>query len=133
MLCFDVYYIMFVVFCQVFVTCFLCDLGHIVLLLRWAWLGWVVLGLVCDRGFSCLDRLASCLRPLAGWLWCLYGCGGFRALCGLLDVWRDSQCGGFDTRGLVCIMVSVRFKGKPRQRGGGREVPRRGTDNGKHF
>ena len=31
--------------------------------------------------------------------------------------------------GGVCIMNGVRFKGKPRQRGGGREVPRRGTNN----
>ena len=29
----------------------------------------------------------------------------------------------------VCIMKGVRLKGKPRQRGGGREVPRRGTNN----
>ena len=98
MLCFDVYYIMFIVCCQVFVTCFLCDLGHIVLL-RVA-LG--VLGLVCDRGFSCLDRLGGCLGPLTGLLGCWYACGCVRAPVGLLDVWWGSH--GFDLRwGVGCV------------------------------
>lgn len=84
---------------------------------------------VCDRGFSCLGTLASRVGGFHIVLGCLYGVCGFRALGGLLDVWRMSYGVGFDAGGLVCIMKSVRFKGKPRQRGGGREVPRRGTNN----
>ena len=53
-------------------------------------------------------------------LGCLYGVCGFVALEGLLDVWGMSRWVGFDGRGGVCIIKGVRFKGKPRQRGGGR-------------
>ena len=68
--------------CYMFFESFLCDVCHIVLLL----VAYGVLGLVCDRGFSRLWGLASCLRPLTGLLGCLYGCDGFRALWGLLGV-----------------------------------------------
>lgn len=43
-------------------------------------------------------------------LGCSYGVCGFRALGGLLDVWRVSCWGGFDFGGGVCIMKGVRLK-----------------------
>ena len=48
--------------------------------------------------------------------------GAVGGVAGFTLVW-------FAFAGGVCIMKGVRFKGKPRQRGGGREVPRRGTNN----
>lgn len=104
MLCFDVYYIMVIVFCQVFVTCFLCDLRHIVLLL----VAYGVLGLVGVLGFSRLDGLASCLGRFVGLLGCLYGCGRVRGLWGLLGVWWVSHWCGLDGRGGVCTIGGVR-------------------------
>ena len=109
------YYTMFVVFCQVFVTSFLCDLRHIVLCC-----------LMCPKifgaprvfvrvrmhGFSCSRHLGSRVWGFYVWLGCLYGWGGFGALGGLLGVWGVSHWCGFDGRGGVCIMKSVRFKGK---------------------
>ena len=108
-----------------FFESFLCDLRHIVLLR----VAPRVLGLVCFLLFSRLRGLASCLAGVCIALGCLCACGCERASVGPLGVWRVSHGCGFDTWGLVCIMKGARFKGKPRQRGGGREVPRRGTNN----
>lgn len=104
MLCFDVYYTMFVVFCQVFVTSFLkvflrkffvvlsclihpwvgvVSTGAVVLGARRVF-GWF--GLVRVLGFSCLGPLASRVRGFMGLLGCLYGVCGFVALGGLLGV-----------------------------------------------
>lgn len=59
----------------------------------------------------------------------LHGCGCVRWLQGPLDVWGVSHWCGFDLGGVVCIMKGVRFKGKPRQRGGGRVRGRRPREN----
>lgn len=69
------YYTMVIVFCQVFVTCFLCDLGHIVLCCCL----WGCFVLLCDCGFSCFWGSSgaiggvSCVAYVLVWGLCVLG------------------------------------------------------------
>ena len=98
--------------CYKFFESFLCDVCHIVLLC----VAPRVLGWVRVLGFSGLGPLASRVRGFIWLLGCLYQVGRVGALGGLLGVWGESCCGGFDAGAWVCIMKGVRFKGKPSRR-----------------
>lgn len=106
MLCFGVYYIMFIVCCQVFVTCFLKVFlrKFFVVVSIGAFVFGGVSGFcwVYDRGFSRLGGLASRVRGCGVWLGCWCGCGCVRWLQGLLGVWRVSHLFGLRW-GVGCV------------------------------
>lgn len=92
------YYIMFIVCCQVFVTCFLKVFlrKFFVVVSIGAFVFGGVSGFcwVCDRGFSRLGPLAWRVWGCGVWSRCLYRVGCVRWLQGLLGVWWVSHwCG----------------------------------------